>query len=65
MLLCRDATYLVVDCGGGTLDVAFYGFERHGGLLKLVEITEGGGDLAGGSYVDSMTFPALHPCSRA
>ncbi|CAB5180919.1 actin-like ATPase domain-containing protein [Rhizophagus irregularis] len=44
-----DASFMVVDCGGGTVDLTTRKLLRDN---KLSEITERTGDFCGGSYVD-------------
>ncbi|GBB86772.1 hypothetical protein RclHR1_01320007 [Rhizophagus clarus] len=44
-----DASFMVVDCGGGTVDLTTRKLLKHN---KLSEITERTGDFCGGTYVD-------------
>ncbi|CAG8648748.1 4384_t:CDS:2 [Rhizophagus irregularis] len=44
-----NASFMVVDCGGGTVDLTMRKLLKHN---KLSEITERTGDYCGGSYVD-------------
>ncbi|PKY32714.1 actin-like ATPase domain-containing protein [Rhizophagus irregularis] len=48
-LIPINASYMVVDCGGGTVDLTTRKLLEHN---KLGEITERTGDFCGGSYVD-------------
>jgi molecular chaperone DnaK (HSP70) len=45
-------TFMVVDAGGGTVDITVHQVVRRGGELALAEMTAGVGALFGATYVD-------------
>lgn len=50
---------MIVDCGGGTVDLIVHANDASDGSVKLRELSKGSGDLCGGTFVDDAFLDAM------